>query len=68
MQVSISSAQALDLIRGALEHYSDKTGVSVAYRIRIEAMRRMVEDMRKRSPKANVVITLDDYVLLTEFV
>ena len=67
MQVSISSSQALEMIRAAQDHYAEKSGVGVAYRIRVEAMYKFVQDTRKRSPKANIVLTLDDFVLLNEF-
>jgi hypothetical protein len=66
MQISLSSAAALELIRNAEEYYSGKLGVGVSIRIRIQAMRRFAEFTRKKNPKATITLTLEDHMLLTE--
>jgi len=57
---------ALELVRTAEDYYYGQTGVGVSHRIRVTAMRKFIEDVRKRNPKATITLTLEDHMFLSE--
>lgn len=65
MYATLSTSELLKLINRAEEAYS-KSPSAIAQRMRVAAMRKMVEDFRKISPQKSITITLEDHVLLAD--
>jgi hypothetical protein len=67
MQADIGVASLHKLVLTAEEHYNQDKSLGIAARMRVAAMKNFVVDARKRAPQGKVSVTLEDYMLLTQF-
>jgi len=67
MQTDIGVASLHKLVVEAEEHYNKDKTLGIAARMRVAAMKNFVIDARKRSPQGKVSVSLEDYMLLTQF-
>ena len=66
MKASIAPHELMRLIHRAEEAYKKRGASAIAQRLRIAAMKRFVTDMKAQAPNANLQISLEDHLLLTD--
>lgn len=66
MKAMISPHELMRLIATAEEAYEKKGTSAIAQRMRIQAMKRFVTDIKNQSPTKPLQISLEDHLVLTD--
>lgn len=66
MQSEMSAQQVYTLVCKAVHAYADSDVNSVSRLTRVHAMYKYITAIKKQSPQKKVIVTLEDYLLLTE--
>ncbi len=66
MQSEMSAQQLYPLVCKAIEAYADSDVNSISRLTRVHAMYKYVTAIKKQSPQKKIIVTLEDFLLLTE--